>query len=108
MRRILSCTLTLLGLVILAAPVLANIAALADLPAHLSSQALVTDTGSTKRTIAAAARQVPSMTFIGGHPMAGAARGGVAQARADLFDGRPWILTPPADHSAASLARLEQ
>ena len=40
--------------------------------------------------------------------MAGAARGGLAQARPDLFDGRPWILTPPANHAPDSLARLEQ
>jgi prephenate dehydrogenase len=94
-------------LVVLAAPVLANIALLADLPAHVSPATIVTDTGSTKRATIAAAQRVPSLTFIGGHPMAGAARGGLAQARADLFDGRPWILTPPASQPADSLLRLE-
>ena len=95
-------------LVVLAAPVLANIALLSELPGRISPDTLVTDTGSTKRAIVAAAQGVPSVAFIGGHPMAGAARGGIAQARADLFDGRPWILTPPANHSPESLARLEQ
>jgi prephenate dehydrogenase len=94
-------------LVVLAAPVLANIALLAALPAHVSPKTVVTDTGSTKRATIAAAGRAPSIAFIGGHPMAGAARGGLAQARADLFDGRPWILTPPASHSQESLARLE-
>jgi prephenate dehydrogenase len=95
-------------LVVLAAPVLANISRLADLTGHLAPGAIVTDVGSTKRLIAAAADAIPSITFIGGHPMAGAAYGGVAHARADLFDGRPWILTPRPDHPAASVARLEQ
>ena len=95
-------------LVVLAAPVLANVALLPELPAHLSSDVIVTDTGSTKRVMVDAAERVPAIHFIGGHPMAGAARGGLAQARPDLFDGRPWILTPPANHAPDSLARLEQ
>lgn len=93
-------------LVVLAAPVLANVALLAGLPRHLSAATLVTDVSSTKRLITAAAGAVPGLTFIGGHPMAGAARGGVANARADLFFGRPWILTPGA-HDTAQVARLE-
>jgi prephenate dehydrogenase len=95
-------------LVILAAPILTNITLLAGLAGRLAPGTLVTDAGSTKRSIVAAASALPSITFIGGHPMAGAARGGLAQARADLFDGRPWVLTPPANHSPESLARLEQ
>ena len=39
----------------------------------------------------------PRLRFIGGHPLAGAAVGGIEAARADLFDGRPWLLTPPTD-----------
>jgi prephenate dehydrogenase len=95
-------------LVVLAAPVLANISRLAELPAYLAPGAVVTDVGSTKRLIVAAAEAIPSLTFIGGHPMAGAAYGGVSHARDDLFDGRPWILTPRPDHPETSLARLEQ
>ena len=95
-------------LVVLAAPVLANVALLVELPAHISPMTIVTDTGSTKRVMVDAAGRVPAIHFIGGHPMAGAARGGLAQARPDLFDGRPWILTPPANHAPESLVRLEQ
>ena len=80
----------------------------AELPAHVSPSAIVTDTGSTKRATIAAAQRVPSVVFIGGHPMAGSARGGLAQARSDLFDGRPWILTPPPNHAQDSLERLEK
>jgi prephenate dehydrogenase len=94
-------------IVVLAAPVLTNIRLLKRLAEQLLPAVLVTDAGSTKRAIAAAASEIPSLTFIGGHPMAGAARGGAANARADLFDGKPWILTPSATRSADSVARLE-
>jgi prephenate dehydrogenase len=94
-------------LVILAAPVLSNIARLAELAPHLAPEAVITDVGSTKRLIVAAASAVPGITFVGGHPMAGNARGGAAHARTDLFDGRPWILTPGAGHTSA-LQQLEE
>src|SRR5262245_51561516 len=82
-------------LVILAAPVKQNLALLAELDEHVRQPAVVTDTGSTKREIVAAAAELPPrFTFIGGHPLAGAAHGGLDHARPDLFAGRPWLLTP--------------
>ena len=94
-------------LVVLAAPVLANIAILGELPDHVPGNAIVTDVGSTKRAIVAAARSLPSrLSFVGGHPLAGAAVGGVESARPDLFRARPWILTPDGPASDAAAARL--
>jgi prephenate dehydrogenase len=81
--------------VVLAAPVLQNVATLRTLGSYLPEPALVTDVGSTKRAvIEAAAALPPHLPFIGGHPLAGAAVGGLQAARPDLFDDRPWILTP--------------
>ena len=92
----------------LAAPVLQNVEALHRLPEH-ASRALVTDTGSTKRAILeAAAGLPPALPFIGGHPLAGAAAGGVEAARPDLFDDRPWLLTPPPSASAAVAGGAER
>ena len=86
-------------LIVLAAPVSQNIALLAQLDEYVHRQAVVTDTGSTKREIVAAARSLPPrFTFVGGHPLAGAAKGGLDHARPDLFKGRPWLLTPAAPH----------
>jgi prephenate dehydrogenase len=88
-------------LVVLAAPVLANVTRLTELPRYLGPRTIVTDVGSTKRLIVAAAHAIPSLIFVGGHPIAGSAAGGASNARPDLFDGRPWILTPsPADAGA--------
>ena len=52
---------------------------------------LVTDAGSVKSPM------VPLMTdsrYVGGHPMAGSELEGLDGARADLFEGRTWVLTP--------------
>ena len=85
-------------LVVLAAPVKQNIALFAELDEHVRQPAVVTDTGSTKRdVVAAAAALPPRFTFIGGHPLAGAAHGGLENARPDLFAGRPWVLTARND-----------
>ena len=96
-------------IVILAAPVRTNITLLAELDGNIRQPALVTDTGSTKRDIMAAAGSLPArLTFIGGHPLAGAAHGGLEHARPDLFSGRPWLLTANAasDGGGAALAKL--
>jgi prephenate dehydrogenase len=93
-------------LVVLAAPVEANLSVLSALPDLVSPTALVTDTGSTKRAIVAAAAKLPALTFVGGHPLAGAARGGIEASRVDLFERRPWVLTPTAATSRAQVDRL--
>ncbi len=55
-------------------------------------ETVVTDVGSTKRDLVAALGD--DERYIGGHPLAGAETAGVGNARADLFDGARWYLTP--------------
>jgi prephenate dehydrogenase len=83
-------------LIILAAPVRQNVQLLAQVMPRLSGAAIVTDVGGTKRDIVSAAAGLPSGTtsFVGGHPIGGAERGGFGFARPDLFRGKPWIFTP--------------
>jgi prephenate dehydrogenase len=93
-------------LVVLAAPIRTNIRLLGELAECIPGEALVTDVGSTKREMVAAARALPErLRFIGGHPLAGAAAGGIDAARADLFRGRPWVLTPD-DHYGHKALKL--
>ena len=54
----------------------------------------VTDVGSTKRPVWAAAGSDPR--FVGGHPICGAETRGPERATAELFDGATWFLTPTA------------
>jgi prephenate dehydrogenase len=56
--------------------------------------ALITDAGSTKRAIVdRASGAIRRARFVGGHPMAGKESSGVEHAEADLFRGRPYVLT---------------
>jgi prephenate dehydrogenase len=57
----------------------------------LKTDALVTDAGSTKAVICEHGRNLKR--FVGGHPMAGKESRGVEHADADLFRGRPYVLT---------------
>jgi prephenate dehydrogenase len=94
-------------LIILAAPVAQIIELLDQLDDHVHGHAIVTDVGSTKRAIVEAAAALPArLAFIGGHPLGGAARGGLAFARPDLFRTRPWIFTPHTDSSGEPLEKL--
>jgi prephenate dehydrogenase len=67
---------------------------------------VVTDAGSTKRQLVAALGG--DERFIGGHPLAGAETAGVANARADLFDGARWYLTPTEHSSGILYDRLQR
>jgi prephenate dehydrogenase len=66
---------------------------------------VVSDVGSTKGGIVAAAADA---RFVGGHPIAGAETAGVEHARADLFQGATWYLTPAADTSGVLFERLHR
>ncbi len=95
-------------LVILAAPIQQNLEILRELPDNVTGSAVVTDTGSTKRAIVERAALLPErFTFIGGHPLGGAARGGIEHARPDMFNGRPWLFTPAPGHDADALEKLK-
>ena len=56
---------------------------------------VVTDVGSTKSSVCAAAGGSPR--FVGGHPVCGSEASGAEHASAELFDGATWFLTPLAD-----------
>jgi prephenate dehydrogenase len=66
---------------------------------------VVSDVGSVKRSIVEA---FEDERFIGGHPIAGAETAGVEHARADLFEGAVWYLTPSDRSSGLLLERLHR
>jgi len=65
--------------------------------------AVVTDVGSTKGALVAG---IDRHNYIGGHPLAGAESTGVTHARADLFEGATWYLTPRAETPGVLYERL--
>lgn len=66
----------------------------------------VTDVGSTKGQLVEAVGG--DERFIGGHPLAGAETAGVENARADLFEGARWYLTPTEQVSGLLYDRLQR
>src|SRR3954470_18816481 len=66
---------------------------------------VVTDAGSTKRPLVEA---IQDERFVGGHPIAGAETAGVQNARADLFEGAAWYLTPRETTSGILYERLHR
>jgi len=102
--------------VVFAAPVTATIALLEQigrlafpLLKGKESKPLLTDVCSTKAAVVEAARRsLPAgLEFIGGHPMAGGEPSGPEYARADLFLGATWVLTPIPQSSPEALSRSE-
>jgi prephenate dehydrogenase len=94
------------GLIVVATPVRAALPILRWLAGAAPPRAVLTDVGSTKRSITEAAGAAGlSARFVGGHPMAGDHRSGWAAAREGLFIGsRVWLCT--ADHRAADAEAL--
>jgi prephenate dehydrogenase len=86
-------------LLFLAQPIFGILETLRRLDPIVRPDALVTDAGSTKQIIVEEAkRSLHRCAFVGGHPMAGKAVRGVAEADADLFRDRTWVLTSEIDH----------
>src|SRR4051812_40814153 len=69
-------------------------------------ETVVTDVGSTKGELVEALGA--DGRFIGGHPLAGAETAGVENARADLFEGARWYLTPTESSSGLLYDRLQR
>jgi prephenate dehydrogenase len=94
--------------VLLAVPIYATLDFMEKLSGVLGPEHLVTDVGSTKARITAAAGRLfntpERAAFLPGHPMAGKERGGAALGDANLFRGTVWLFTdvPTWERSWAS------
>jgi prephenate dehydrogenase len=66
---------------------------------------VVTDVGSTKQDLLG---RIADPRFVGGHPVAGAETAGVEHARADLFQGAVWYLTPHEQSGGLLYERLHR
>jgi prephenate dehydrogenase len=93
-------------LVFCAAPVAVLPGLVADALDAAGQDSSVTDVGSVKRDVIAALGS--DSRFIGGHPLAGAETSGVENARADLFDGARWYLTPTPSTSGVHYDRVQR
>ena len=96
-------------LILLGMPVGQMPAVMTALAPHLGPLTIVTDAGSTKQDVASAARAALGnkiAQFVPGHPIAGAEKSGVAAASSDLYQKRRVVLTPLAENTSGTVARV--
>ncbi|MEZ0265029.1 MAG: prephenate dehydrogenase [Phycisphaerae bacterium] len=96
-------------LVVLCTPVSLFGEVLKGIAGSLKDGAIVTDVGSTKRSVVQSARTLipPHARFVGSHPMAGSEKRGVEFARTDLFENALCILTPEDAAGPIAVAAVE-
>jgi prephenate dehydrogenase len=98
-------------LVLLATPVAQMADIFTRIAPHLGAHTLVTDGGSTKSDVVAAARANLGDKigrFIPAHPIAGAEKSGAAAAQADLYQGKKVVLTPLPENSKESVRLIRE
>ena len=98
-------------LVLLATPVGQMAELMARIAPHLGAHTLVTDGGSTKSDVVAAARANLGgriAQFVPAHPIAGAEKSGAGAALADLYQGKKVVLTPLPENRSESVARVRK
>ena len=90
-------------LVVMAMPT-SQLAAVIGIENQLNPQSTFIDVGSVKSEVQLYVQTISGMSrrFVPTHPMAGREIGGAGSARADLFQGRSWILTPSSDLEESS------
>jgi prephenate dehydrogenase len=106
------------NVVVVCTPVALIAGQVAEAAACCPPGAVITDAGSTKGEIVAAAEAallalenqeaIGGRSFVGSHPIAGGEKAGPEAARADLFVGRVCVVTPTSRTSGAALAEVEE
>ncbi len=96
-------------LVLIAAPVAQTEAILCAILPHLEAGTIVTDAGSTKADVVAAARRALDTKvgqFVPGHPIAGRESNGPDAAIVDLYRGKKFVLTPLPENAQGAIDRV--
>lgn len=76
---------------------------------HFKPGAMVTDVCGIKGAILEAARVLPdTVSFVGGHPMAGLETSGIENSLPNMFHKAHYILTPNSQSSPEHIALMEQ
>jgi prephenate dehydrogenase len=98
-------------LVLVSAPVGQFAKIFREVGAALKPGAILTDAGSTKRDVVAAARKALKKKiaqFVPAHPIAGAEKSGAGAANAELFRGRRVVITPLRENPPQAVERINQ
>jgi arogenate dehydrogenase (NADP+) len=91
--------------IIICTPIAHIVPTVTQLASLIKPGTLVTDAGSVKGSIVAAATQIWPH-FVGGHPMAGKAESGIEAAELGMFQGQPYVITPIKGTVKSSIEQL--
>lgn len=86
-------------MIFLSVPVLDILELLPAVVSHMKPEAVLLDSGSTKKEIAALMKKYPERVLIGGHPMTGREKSGFESASPDLFSKKMFALVFPTEKS---------
>lgn len=96
-------------MIFLAVPMGAMASVLSELALHINDQTIITDGGSAKAQVVAAARIALGERFnqfVAGHPIAGTERSGPSAAFATLYNDHRVVLTPVAETNLQALEKV--
>jgi len=98
-------------IILIATPVAQTSAILHAIKAHVTTGAVITDAGSTKSDVLNCAQEILGAQFnqfVGGHPIAGAEKSGVAAATANLYRNKNIVLTPSPVTNPHAIQRVRE
>ncbi|MBN3033046.1 MAG: prephenate dehydrogenase/arogenate dehydrogenase family protein [Candidatus Saganbacteria bacterium] len=97
-------------LIFICTPINLILPVIGEIAPGLRRGAIVTDVGSSKYEIVAAAEKAlpKGSYFVGGHPMAGKETTKLEAAEADLFRGKTWILTRTSRTSQRAADKIKE
>jgi prephenate dehydrogenase len=96
------------NVVIVCTPIVTVRKVFREIAPHLQRGTVVTDTASTKTDVLRwADEELPkTVSFVGGHPMAGKEKQGLQHAEAELFDGKPYVVVPAVDAAQGAVNQI--
>ena len=96
------------NVVIVCTPIVAVRKVFREMAQHLQRGTVVTDTASTKSDVLRwADEELPkTVSFVGGHPMAGKEKQGLHYAEAELFTGKPYVIVPAVDAAQGAVNQV--
>ena len=100
-------------LVVICTPVGKILPILKELMSYFPDGCLITDVGSTKKTIVEGAEKIlrqrkNKVFFVGSHPMAGSEQYGIEAAKKDLYNGSLCLVTPDKKSNRKAVSRIEK
>lgn len=95
-------------IVVLCNPVATIVPRIKEMLPHLKEGCIITDVGSVKARLVEEVEQMipPTLHFVGGHPIAGGEKSGLAASSKDLYTGAKFIVTPTPKTDVNALGKV--